>query len=76
MNFHETYWLSGISVDDAGRVEDPTLCVRPCKNPIRGAQLAIVNGGTPYTSDYLYGFRPLTQSLTNLLIKSNKHFFK
>jgi len=36
MNFHETYWLSGISVDDAGRVEDPTLCVRPCKNPIRG----------------------------------------
>ena len=37
---------------------------------------AIVNGGTPYTSDYLYGFRPLTQSLTNLLIKSNKTFFK
>ena len=37
---------------------------------------AIVNGGTPYTSDYLYGFRPLTQSLTNLLIKSNKQFFK
>jgi hypothetical protein len=37
---------------------------------------AIVNGGTPYTSDYLYGFRPLTQSLTNLLIKSNQKFFK
>ena len=37
---------------------------------------AIVNGGTPYTSDYLYGFRPLTQSLTNLLIKSNKQYFK
>ncbi len=37
---------------------------------------AIINGGTPYTSDYLYGFRPLTQSLTNLLIKSNNKFFK
>ena len=30
----------------------------------------------PYTSDYLYGFYPLSQSLTNLLIKSNKQYFK
>lgn len=37
---------------------------------------AIVNGGTPYTSDYLYGFHPYTQSLTNLLIMSNTKFFK
>ena len=36
----------------------------------------IINGGTPYTSDYLYGFYPLSQSLTNLLIKSNKKHFK
>ena len=36
----------------------------------------IINGGTPYTSDYLYGFYPLSQSLINLLIKSNKSFFK
>ena len=36
----------------------------------------IINGGTPYTSDYLYGFHPLSQSLTNLLIKSNKPYFK
>ena len=36
----------------------------------------IVNGGTPYTSDYLYGFYPMSLSLTNLLIKSNKPFFK
>ena len=36
----------------------------------------IINGGTPYTSDYLYGFHPLSLSLTNLLIKSNKPFFK
>ena len=36
----------------------------------------VINGGTPYTSDYLYGFHPLSQSLTNLLIKSNKAYFK
>ena len=36
----------------------------------------IINGGTPYTSDYLYGFHPLSQSLTNLLVKSNKTYFK
>ena len=36
----------------------------------------IINGGTPYTSDYLYGFRPMSQSLTNLLVKSNKSYFK
>ena len=31
----------------------------------------VINGGTPYTSDYLYGIRSMSQSLTNLLIKSN-----
>ena len=36
----------------------------------------VINGGTPYISDYLYGFYPLSQSLTNLLIKSNKKYFK
>ncbi len=36
----------------------------------------IINGGTPYTSDYLYGFYPRSQSLTNLLIMSNKKLFK
>ena len=36
----------------------------------------IINGGTPYTSDYLYGFHPMSQSLTHLLIKSNKPYFK
>ena len=36
----------------------------------------IINGGTPYTSDYLFGFHPMSQSLTNLLVKSNKPFFK
>ena len=36
----------------------------------------IINGGTPYTSDYLYGFHSMGQSLTNLLVKSNKNYFK
>ena len=36
----------------------------------------VINGGTPYTSDYLYGIRSMSQSLTNLLIKSNKSYFK
>jgi len=36
----------------------------------------VINGGTPYTSDYLYGFYPMSLSLTNLLIKSNKPYFK
>lgn len=36
----------------------------------------VINGGTPYTSDYLYGFHPLSQSLANLLVKSNKSYFK
>ena len=36
----------------------------------------IINGGTPYTSDYLYGFHALSQSITHLLIASNKPHFK
>ena len=36
----------------------------------------VINGGTPYTSDYLYGIRSMSQSLTNLLIKSNNSYFK
>ena len=34
MNYDKTYWLSGICIEDAGRVEDPTLFVRPCKDPV------------------------------------------
>ena len=36
----------------------------------------IINGGTPYTSDYLYGFHAFSQSITHLLIASNKPHFK
>lgn len=31
----------------------------------------IINGGSPYTSDYLFGQKPLSQSLTNLIIMNN-----
>lgn len=31
----------------------------------------IINGGTPYSSDYLFGQKPLSQSLTNLIIMNN-----
>lgn len=31
----------------------------------------IINGGTPYSSDYLYGKKPMSQSLTNLIIMNN-----
>ena len=33
MNFHETYCIPGISVEEAWRVEDPISMARPCKNP-------------------------------------------
>ena len=31
----------GKSIDDAGRVEDPTLCVRPCKTIVDGRSLVL-----------------------------------
>lgn len=31
----------------------------------------VINGYTPYTSDYIYGMKPMSQSMTNLLIMSN-----
>lgn len=31
----------------------------------------IINGGTPYTSDFLFAQRPMSQSLTNLVIMNN-----
>lgn len=31
----------------------------------------IINGGSPYLSDYIYGVEPMSLSLTNLLIMSN-----
>ena len=53
-----------------------TLGIMPMDMSCHDYVHCIINGGTPYTSDYLYGFYPLSQSLTNLLVKSNKKFFK
>ena len=33
--------LSCVSIEDAGRVEDPTLCVRPCKTIVDGRSLVL-----------------------------------
>ena len=57
-------------VEDLQKYEG-TVGIMPMDMACHDYVHCIVNGGTPYTSDYLYGFRPFTQSLTNLLIKSN-----
>lgn len=53
-----------------------TLGIMPMDMSCHDYVSCIINGGTPYTSDYLYGFYPRSQSLTNLLIMTNKKFFK
>lgn len=53
-----------------------TLGIMPMDMACHDYVHCVINGGTPYTSDYLYGFYPLSQSLTNLLIMTNKSFFK
>ena len=55
---------------------DGTVGIMPIDMSCHDYVHCIINGGTPYTSDYLYGFFPRSQSLTNLLIKSNKNYFK
>ena len=53
-----------------------TVGIMPMDMSCHDYVYCIINGGTPYTSDYLYGFYPRSQSLTNLLVMSNKKFFK
>lgn len=53
-----------------------TVGIMPIDMSCHDYVCCIINGGTPYTSDYLYGFYPRSQSLTNLLVKSNKKYFK
>lgn len=53
-----------------------TLGIMPMDMACHDYVHCVINGGTPYTSDYLYGFYPLSQSLTNLLIMTNKSYFK
>ena len=63
-------------IEDLLKNDDKTVGIMPVDMACHDYIHLVINGGTPYTSDYLYGFHPLSQSLTNLLIKSNKNYFK
>ena len=67
--------LHPLVIDDLLQ-NDGTVGIMPMDMACHDYVHCVINGGTPYTSDYLYGFHPLSQSLTNLLIKSNKAYFK
>jgi hypothetical protein len=67
--------LHPLVVEDLQKYEG-TVGITPMDMACHDYVHCVVNGGTPYTSDYLYGFSPMSQSLTNLLIKSNKSYFK
>jgi hypothetical protein len=67
--------LHPLVIDDLQTYEG-TVGIIPMDMACHDYVHCIINGGTPYTSDYLYGFHPMSQSLTNLLIKSNKSHFK
>ena len=67
--------LHPLVVEDLQKYEG-TVGIIPMDMACHDYVHCIINGGTPYTSDYLYGFHPLSLSVTNLLIKSNKLHFK
>ena len=67
--------LHPLVVEDLQKYEG-TVGIIPMDMACHDYVHCIINGGTPYTSDYLYGFHPMSLSLTNLLIKSNKPHFK
>ncbi|SHL13081.1 hypothetical protein [Xylanibacter ruminicola] len=67
--------LHPLVVDDLQKYEG-TVGIIPMDMACHDYVHCIINGGSPYTSDYLYGFHPLSLSVTNLLIKSNKLHFK
>ena len=67
--------LHPLVIEDLQKYEG-TVGIMPMDMACHDYVHCIINGGTPYTSDYLYGFHPLSQSLTNLLVKSNKPYFK
>ena len=67
--------LHPLVIDDLQMYEG-TVGIIPMDMACHDYVHCIINGGTPYTSDYLYGFHPMSLSLTNLLIKSNKSHFK
>ena len=57
MNYNKTYWFSGISVEDAGRVEDPTLCVRPCKSPVGDRSLVLAESNAKCLDEELLNYQ-------------------
>ena len=67
--------LHPLVIEDLQKYEG-TVGIMPIDMACHDYVHCIINGGTPYTSDYLYGFYPMSQSLTNLLIKSNQPYFK
>ena len=67
--------LHPLVIDDLQTYEG-TVGIIPMDMACHDYVHCIINGGTPYTSDYLYGFHPMSLSLTNLLIKSNNSHFK
>ncbi len=67
--------LHPLVVDDLLKNEG-TVGIIPMDMACHDYVHCVINGGTPYTSDYLYGFHPMSLSLTNLLIKTNKPYFK
>jgi len=67
--------LHPLVIDDLQMYEG-TVGIIPMDMACHDYVHCIIIGGTPYTSDYLYGFHPMSLSLTNLLIKSNKSHFK
>ena len=67
--------LHPLVVEDLQKYEG-TVGITPMDMACHDYVHCVVNGGTPYTSDYLYGFSPMSQSLTNRLMKSNKSYFK
>ncbi len=67
--------LHPLVIEDLKQYEG-TVGITPMDMACHDYVHCVINGGTPYTSDYLYGFHPLSQSLINLLIKSNKSYFK
>ena len=67
--------LHPLAIADLQQYEG-TVGIMPMDMACHDYVRCIINGGTPYTSDYLYGLRPMSQSLTNLLIKSNEPYFK
>lgn len=58
-------------IDDLLANPGKTVGIMPIDFSCYDRVSCIINGGTPFLSDYIYGFEPMSLSLTNLLIMSN-----